>query len=225
MKFRFLVDNKTEDTRCMAEWGLAIMIESRGKKILFDSGMSRELLIRNAQALGVDLAEADALVISHGHYDHTGGAPAFARVNEKAKIYLHEDALQDFYGETDGKIDSEPCGIAWTEEEKAELADRLVYTKGVWPLAEGITLIGNIPDMDGYPPTERFYRRLVEKQAGSSDANDGNAGRDGSVGSEAVRWAEDSMSHEQVLVIEEEKGLYIFSGCSHRGVVPTIRRV
>lgn len=210
MKFRFLVDNKTEDARCMAEWGLSIMIESRGKKILFDSGMSQDLMLRNAAAVGVDLTDVDALVISHGHFDHTGGVPAFTRVNQKAQVYLHEDALYDFYGETDGKLDSEPCGIAWTEEEKTEMASRLVYTKGVFPLFDGITLIGNIPDMAGYPPTEQFHRRLVEQQAD---------------GSQVVRWEDDSMSHEQVLVIEEERGLYIFSGCSHRGVVPIIRQV
>ncbi|MEW6426098.1 MAG: MBL fold metallo-hydrolase [Bacillota bacterium] len=58
------------------EWGLAMLVEWAGKKILFDTG-ERGALVENAAALGVDLQSVDALVISHGHYDHTGGCAPF----------------------------------------------------------------------------------------------------------------------------------------------------
>ena len=56
------------------EHGLSLLVESQGKRILFDSGAS-PLIMRNAEALRVDhaLANLDAIVLSHGHYDHTGG--------------------------------------------------------------------------------------------------------------------------------------------------------
>ena len=204
MRFQFLVDNKTENSRCMAEWGLSIVIETGGKKILLDTGNSN-LYKANAEALGVNLAEMDALVISHGHYDHTGGVPAFVTVNEKAPIYLHKDALYEAYGEEDGKVDEKPCSIKWSEEELEAVWPRIQFTGGTVKLFDNVTLIGDIPDLEGYPATEQFWRR-VETEDGES-------------------LIADTMSHEQVIVVEEEKGLYIFSGCSHRGVVPTLRHV
>ena len=78
MKFKILVENKTDSSLVKAEHGLAVYIETHGKKILFDSGAS-ELLIKNAEAMGVDLENVDFAVASHGHYDHTGGFPAFCR--------------------------------------------------------------------------------------------------------------------------------------------------
>lgn len=209
MKFRLLVDNKTEDVRCHAEWGLSILIETDGHQILFDTGCS-SMFAENAKAMGIDLAKVEAAVISHGHYDHTEGVPAFIAVNQTAPIYLHKDALYETYGETDGELDSEDCGIRWKAADREKIMPRLVYTEGVYPLFDGVTLVGNIPDMAGFPPTEQFHRRIVDKAVD---------------GTETVRWEDDPMTHEQALVIEEEKGLYIFSGCCHRGVVPTIRYI
>ena len=60
MKMTFLSDNKTEKAKCHAEWGLAILIESRGRKVLFDVGASA-MFARNAEALEVDLSDVDAV--------------------------------------------------------------------------------------------------------------------------------------------------------------------
>ena len=209
MKLRFLVDNRTEDSRCQAEWGLSILIETREKKILFDAGAS-PMFAENAQRLGVDLSLVDALVISHGHYDHTEGVPAFTERNEKAPIYLHKDALYETYGETDGVIDQEPCGIRWKQTYIDSIRDRLTFTEGIVPLYNNVSIVGNIPDYEDYPPTENFYRRVT-----SADA----------LGQPQSKLEKDPMTHEQVLVVEEERGLFIFSGCGHRGVIPTIRYI
>ncbi len=207
MKFQFLVDNKTENSRCMAEWGLSVLIDTGRKKILLDAGTS-DLYMENACALGVNLQDVDALVISHGHFDHTGGVPSFVEVNEKASVYLHKDALYEAYGETDGKVETEPCSIPWTEEEMDAVWPRIQFTSGKVQLYDNVTLLGDIPDLEGYPATEQFWRR-VEKEDGSGE----------------TELIPDTMSHEQVIIVEEEAGLFIFSGCSHRGVVPTIRYV
>ena len=205
MKFQFLLDNKTENSKCMAEWGLSVLIETAGKKILLDTGLT-DLYKANAEALGADLTDDDALVISHGHFDHTGGVPSFVKINKKAPVYLHRDALYESYGETDGKVEAEACSIRWDEEEMETVWPRIQLTGGMVKLYDNVTLIGDIPDLEGYPATEQFWRRL-EKEDGSFEL------------------IPDTMSHEQVIVVEEEAGLYIFSGCSHRGVVPTLRHV
>ena len=246
MRFRFLVDNKTEDTRCMAEWGLSILIETGGKKILLDTGASG-LFAENGRRLGVDLAAVDALVISHGHYDHTGGVAAFAEANKKAPIYLHKKALGPSFGETNGVIDKENCGIRWSEAFYRQIQPRLVLTEGVQRICDGVTLVGNIPDYPGYEVTERFWRRLpvpedgaaVRKPESEADVRtpgqpdltegpdvrtpDHPSSTEGPDVSGSFRYVQDDMQHEQFLVVEEDAGLYLFSGCSHRGVVPTIR--
>ena len=130
MKFQFIVDNKTETTKCMGEWGLSILIETGEKKILLDTGMT-DLYAENAANLGINLKEVDGLVISHGHFDHTGGVPFFVECNETAPVYLHRDALFEAYGEDDGAIDTEPCSIRWSDEEMDNIWPRIQFTSGV----------------------------------------------------------------------------------------------
>ena len=74
-------------------------------------------------------------------------------------------------------------------------------TEGVTKINDNMTLVGNVPLLDEYPMTETFFRR----------SDDG--------------WRADPMDHEQFLVVEEERGIYIISGCSHKGVMSIIYRV
>ena len=111
MKVTFLVDNKTETIGCEAEWGLSMVVEANGKMILMDQGAS-DMLMRNAERLGVDLAKVDFATISHGHYDHSTGTPAFFGLNRTAPVYVHEQA---FFYEIDSLGDRN-IGIPWSEE-------------------------------------------------------------------------------------------------------------
>lgn len=198
ISYKFLVENKTEHTGLLAEHGLSIYIEADGKKILFDAGAT-DIVIHNAEVMGVDLEAVDLAAVSHGHYDHTGGFPAFCKINEKAPIYIHKDAFRDSYGFREGKPEDEKSGIIWTDEERAALADRLKFTEGPVYITDNICITGTVPYAEGTNITENFYYK----------DNDGE-------------WQKDDMSHEQVLVIREPDGLYIFSGCSHRGVISAL---
>lgn len=198
MKFQFLVENKTDNPGVMAEHGLSIYIEADGKKILFDAGAT-ELVVENAKTLGIDLADIDLAVVSHGHYDHTGGFPAFCRRNEKAPIYIHKNAFRRSFGLVDGKPEKELSAIRWSEAELEELQNRLVFTDGPQWITENICITGTVPLAEGFEPTENFYYY-----------------------NDAGQMVTDDMSHEQCLVIRQEDGLYIFSGCSHRGVISAL---
>ncbi len=58
------------------EWGLSILVEYAGKKILVDTGAS-DLFLRNLEKLGIEIGDIDYAVLSHAHYDHANGIPAF----------------------------------------------------------------------------------------------------------------------------------------------------
>ncbi|MBR5229328.1 MAG: MBL fold metallo-hydrolase [Firmicutes bacterium] len=202
MKLSFLVDNKTEHSNCQAEWGLSIFVESCGHKILFDTGSS-DMFVRNAKAMGIDIAQAEAVLVSHGHYDHTEGMPAFVEANETASIYIHKNAFAKCYGtdEETGQIDERNCGLLWSEDFINSIQDRLVLTEQVVKVNDNMTLVGNIPDFEEFPPTEKFYK---EPQC-------------------SCELEEDDMSHEQFLVVEEDNHIFIISGCCHKGMMPTIK--
>ncbi len=196
--FKFLVENKTEHSGMLAEHGLSIYIEADGKKILFDAGAT-DILLHNAKVMDVDLKDVDHAVVSHGHYDHTGGFPALCALNDKADIYIHKNAFRDSYGFRDGQPEEEPSGIIWTDEQKEALGGRLTYTDGPVNITDNIIVTGTVPYAEGTNITENFYYK-----------------------DEDGIWQKDDMSHEQCLVIREPDGLYIFSGCSHRGVISAL---
>jgi 7,8-dihydropterin-6-yl-methyl-4-(beta-D-ribofuranosyl)aminobenzene 5'-phosphate synthase len=65
-----LVENTTANFDLLGEWGLSLWIEADDHRILYDTGQGKTLL-ENARALKADLRAADALVLSHGHSDHS----------------------------------------------------------------------------------------------------------------------------------------------------------
>lgn len=98
-----LVTNIVFGPKLKAEHGLSLWIEYSGKRILFDTGQSN-LLFSNAGLLDVDLTEADAVVLSHGHYDHTGGLNRLLKIAPDAMVYLHPNALDCKFSRKNGQV-------------------------------------------------------------------------------------------------------------------------
>lgn len=199
IELTFLSENKTDMFDAKAEFGLSMYIRARGMEILFDTGGS-DIFADTAALRGIDLAAADLCVISHGHFDHTLGMPEFCRQNDKANIYIHRNAFRTFYGTTDGVIDDYNCGITLDPAEIEKIRDRFCLTgdEPVW-LAEDIALSGPIPPVPAFSPVEQFHY----------------PGPDG-------KLVKDPMDHEQFLAIREPDGVYLFSGCSHQGIIAAV---
>lgn len=143
MKITTLMDNVAYGRGIRAEHGLSVLIETGGSKILFDTGQS-DAFLSNATVLGVDLASVDAVVLSHGHYDHTGGLEAFFRINPNAKAYCKPAALKPkFRGERGIGI---PTGAA-------ALQSRFALVQEAKEIAAGVTIVPDIPirnEWDGH---------------------------------------------------------------------------
>jgi 7,8-dihydropterin-6-yl-methyl-4-(beta-D-ribofuranosyl)aminobenzene 5'-phosphate synthase len=95
MIVKALIENTTENPSLQSEHGLSLYIEANGRKILFDTGQSPSFA-QNAAKLNVDLSLVDTTVLSHGHYDHSGGLLTFLSLNSHAPVYLSEHAFGEY---------------------------------------------------------------------------------------------------------------------------------
>ena len=105
MKITFLCENTLgyEARRdCLAEWGFSAFIQRKDASILFDAGHT-DVYKRNAKALGVNLSDTDFVVLSHYHWDHTGGL-RFHDFKTKKKLIIHPQILEKMPKEESDKI-------------------------------------------------------------------------------------------------------------------------
>lgn len=83
------------------EHGLSLYIETKNHNILFDTGQTGAFA-DNAEAMGIDLKKVDIAVVSHAHYDHTGGLERFFKENKHARVYANERVFLKYYS-ADGR--------------------------------------------------------------------------------------------------------------------------
>ena len=194
-----LVDNLAGEG-LIAEHGLSVWIEAGGRRILFDTGQG-DALEANARTLGVDLGETDILVLSHGHYDHTGGVSGVLARAPGAEVFCHPAAVQPRYSLRGGR----PKAVHMPEEDKRALeglpAQRLHFvSRPVW-LAGHIGLTGFIPRETDYEDTGgAFYLDPAGKHV-------------------------DPIEDDMALWIHTPFGLVVLLGCSHAGLVNTLNHV
>lgn len=111
MKITVLTENTTSSPHFGAEHGLSLLVKTGDKTILFDTGQS-DLFFENAKKLGISLDSVDFAVISHGHYDHTGGIGKFLKENTEAPVFINPLAFGEYYNGTEKYIGMEKalCG-------------------------------------------------------------------------------------------------------------------
>jgi len=197
IKITILIDNNAEEG-LMSEHGLALWIEAGGDHILFDTGQSEKALEHNAKTLGIDLAKTDKLVLSHGHYDHTGGLPAVLRQNQKVHVYCHPTALRARYSIRDGqaKAVQMPCQSVIALNELP--AEQLHWLRNSSLLNGLVRISGPIP------------RRTKYETAGGPFFLD-PAGR-----------KEDIIEDDISLWLRTSTGIIVCLGCAHAGLINTL---
>jgi 7,8-dihydropterin-6-yl-methyl-4-(beta-D-ribofuranosyl)aminobenzene 5'-phosphate synthase len=200
MKITTLVENElARDHRDLeAEFGLSLLIEHVDQRILFDTGAAGAAM-RNASHLGIDLRQVDAVVLSHHHFDHGGGLPAFFEINSHAKVYLrHPPAGKEFFRAL--LVVSRYIGL---EEGLLErFKDRFVFVDTFMEFLPAAYIVTNITRRHELPKGDRhlYLRR-----------------EDG--------YVRDPFSHELVLVVRDDDGLIAFTGCGHSGVLNMVDSV
>ena len=96
MKIITLVENSCGHENCIAEHGLSLSIETEQHKLLLDAGQTNAV-VKNADVLGIDLAAVDTVILSHGHYDHSGSILPFSQINRTAQIIMQNKAAEPHY--------------------------------------------------------------------------------------------------------------------------------
>lgn len=184
-------DSTLPDMYYTAEHGLCLLLETDDKKILFDTGYS-DVFIRNASLMGIDLADLDAVAISHGHYDHTWGLAHLIQyydrrgVTTKPLLITHPEALNR-------KRDEErEIGIMLGEDILSAFFE-LRPTRGPIKIADNLLWLGEIPR--AIEPSKALGKRVM------------------SAGEE-----EDFLRDDTAVVYNGGGGLVIITGCSHSGI-------
>lgn len=189
MKFTVLVENAAPEG-LQSEWGLSLLIEYRGGKYLLDAGGSA-LFAENAERLGVDLSQVDAAVLSHAHFDHSGGFDAFCEVNGHAPVYIRRSVRENCYSH-------HAEGMKYIGVQRGLLKrrkERFVRVEGDAQIAPGVTLSPHRrTDMSERGRQARMFVRR------------------------GLWLRPDDFFHEQSLVFETAHGIAVFNSCCHGGV-------
>jgi len=194
VKITALVENTSALPGVAGEWGLSLWIETNRHRILFDTGQGPSL-VKNAHTLGVHLSTAQAMVISHGHYDHIGGvANAFA-AGFRGSVYLHPAGLKPKY-KKNATERPEPIGPQQTALHALRArGENVIYTPEPTRLAPDLLITGTVPRTNPLETTpSNFF-----------------LGEDCTI--------LDPLIDDQALLIETGRGWALFTGCGHSGVI------
>ena len=100
MKITTVYDNEVypeaSATELTSEWGFSCLIEVSGERILFDTGGDGSILLHNMERLGIDPGDPTTIVLSHEHWDHTGGLSDLLKTNRDAEICLLTSFSESF---------------------------------------------------------------------------------------------------------------------------------
>jgi 7,8-dihydropterin-6-yl-methyl-4-(beta-D-ribofuranosyl)aminobenzene 5'-phosphate synthase len=199
VKITVLADNRVMAPRLIAEHGLSFWIETVDGTVLFDVGQGFAVP-HNAEVLGVPVKEADALVLSHGHYDHTGALPYVLDRAGAPEIFFHPDALAEKWSTSRGYLHS----IAIPKEGRAALEqhrDKWHVSSEMQEVLPGLYATGEIP-------------RLIPNEANTA-----------SFFKDQACDQPDNIPDDQALFAVTPDGIVAIIGCCHSGITNTLNHI
>ncbi|HOC69651.1 MAG TPA: MBL fold metallo-hydrolase [Candidatus Hydrogenedentes bacterium] len=197
IKITVVVDDVPGRPGLHPEHGLALWVETPAGAFLFDTGQGAALR-ENADALGIRLADVDTVVLSHGHYDHSGGLVHLLGNKPPGRIYAHPAAFAPRYR----KREEPPHkAIGMPEEIRRRLQEKpdiITYTLAPQQILENVWITGPIPRNNEFEDTG------------------------GPFFTDPACSVPDPIEDDQAVWIQSTKGVIVLLGCAHAGVINTL---
>ncbi|MDK0584733.1 MBL fold metallo-hydrolase [Clostridium perfringens] len=188
LRITTLVENTKISDEYENKHGLSFHIETEKHNILFDLG-PKNTFLTNAKKLNINLEEVDIVVISHGHNDHGGGLEEFLKINNKAKVYIHKDAFNEYYSMAG--IFKKYIGL----DKELKKNPRIILTEGDMKIDDELYLFSVVENRH---KVSKFNKVLYKRVDGM--------------------YLEDDFVHEQSLIITENNKNVLMGGCAHNDI-------
>lgn len=179
---------------CVAQHGLSVFLETDQGNYLIDTGPDGNI-INNARVLKLDLNSIKGIILSHHHYDHTGGLLDVLLARGDVDVYAHPELFKhSFKLQKEGK--ERYIGIPFRQELLENKGARFIFSRNWQEIAPDIFLTGEVPRMTSYEKGDKS--QVIKGEKG---------------------FIQDQILDDQAVVCKTEQGLFIILGCSHSGMI------
>ncbi|MGB5159469.1 MBL fold metallo-hydrolase [Desulfobacterium sp. N47] len=199
IKITILVDNRASEG-LLSEHGFSLWIETEKERILFDTGMG-DALLHNADRLGIDLGLTDILVLSHGHCDHTNGVFEVLKNSQKTVVYCHPGIMRPRYVVRDGS--ARPIRMP----QKSMAAIDGLPSHNIHWVSKSVL----INEKTGVACP--IQRETAYEDTGGPFFLDPQGMRKDNIDDDLALW------------IKTKKGIAVFVGCCHSGLINTLNQI
>jgi 7,8-dihydropterin-6-yl-methyl-4-(beta-D-ribofuranosyl)aminobenzene 5'-phosphate synthase len=180
----------------VAEHGLSIFMETDRGNYLLDTGQGKAI-VNNALVLGIDLRTIKGIIMSHHHWDHTGGLGPVLDLKGAVDIYAHPDFFKESYSVTGNT--ARYIGVPYPRPLLEAKGAKFNFSAEFRQIEPGLWLTGEVPRHTDYELGDR--KQMIRSGEG---------------------YVKDDLQDDQSVVVETEKGLFIILGCCHSGIINTL---
>jgi 7,8-dihydropterin-6-yl-methyl-4-(beta-D-ribofuranosyl)aminobenzene 5'-phosphate synthase len=191
-----LSENTVRRRGMVAEHGVAFLVQTSESTILFDTGQGHALT-HNARHLGVDLRSIQSVVLSHGHFDHTGGLHHLLESIGSRPVLAHPDALAQKYSVRKGEVRS--IGMPQPRDVLERSGATFCLHKEPLVVAPGITATGFVPRVTDFEHVGAHFQTGTEGEL-----------------------RQDTILDDQSVIVETAGGPVVILGCAHAGLINTL---